>query len=181
MDLAAYTELAVRLVNTDPGERAGPDALTDRAGLRTLLADHEGWRARATDGDLARLRALRGQLRPVLEAVARGADAEADARLNALLARSVIRPRISGRDARQRRLALSEPAADVATAYAAAAVMGLAVLLTGTGADRLGVCAAAPCRRIFLDTSTNRSRRYCSERCSTRANVAAHRARHRVG
>ncbi|NEE27579.1 CGNR zinc finger domain-containing protein, partial [Streptomyces sp. SID7982] len=30
-----------------------------------------------------------------------------------------------------------------------------------------------------LDTSTNRSRRYCSDRCATRANVAAYRARKR--
>jgi hypothetical protein len=30
---------------------------------------------------------------------------------------------------------------------------------------------------VFIDTSTNRSRRYCSDRCATRANVAAYRAR----
>ena len=32
-------------------------------------------------------------------------------------------------------------------------------------------------REVFIDTSTNRSRRYCSDRCATRANVAAYRAR----
>ena len=29
----------------------------------------------------------------------------------------------------------------------------------------LGLCEAAPCRNAYLDTSTNRSRRYCSDRC----------------
>lgn len=39
---------------------------------------------------------------------------------------------------------------------------------------------APPCRNAYLDTSTNRSRRYCSDRCATRANVAAYRARKRL-
>ena len=58
--------------------------------------------------------------------------------------------------------------------------MGLAFHLTEHGADRLGLCEAAPCRNAYLDTSTNRSRRYCSDRCATRANVAAYRARKRL-
>lgn len=57
--------------------------------------------------------------------------------------------------------------------------MGLAFHLTEYGVDRLGLCQAAPCRNAYLDTSTNRSRRYCSDRCATRANVAAYRARKR--
>ena len=65
----------------------------------------------------------------------------------------------------------------MAARYAANAVMGLAVLVTQLGLDRLGICAAAGCRNAFVDTSTNRSRRYCSDRCATRANVAAYRAR----
>jgi len=48
------------------------------------------------------------------------------------------------------------------------------------GVDRLGLCEASPCRNAYLDTSTNRSRRYCSDRCATRANVAAYRARKRL-
>ena len=58
--------------------------------------------------------------------------------------------------------------------------MGLAFHLTAHGVDRLGLCEAAPCRNAYLDTSTNRSRRYCSDRCATRANVAAYRARKRL-
>jgi predicted RNA-binding Zn ribbon-like protein len=57
--------------------------------------------------------------------------------------------------------------------------MGLAMFCTELGVSRLGVCQALPCRQVYLDTSTNRSRRYCSERCATRANVAAYRQRRR--
>jgi predicted RNA-binding Zn ribbon-like protein len=42
------------------------------------------------------------------------------------------------------------------------------------------VCAAAPCTNVYVDTSPNQSRRYCSERCSSRANVAAFRARQKA-
>ena len=39
---------------------------------------------------------------------------------------------------------------------------------------------AEDCQDVFVDTSPNRSRRYCSDRCSSRANVAAYRARRRA-
>jgi predicted RNA-binding Zn ribbon-like protein len=32
---------------------------------------------------------------------------------------------------------------------------------------------------VFIDTSVNRTRRYCSDRCASRANVTAYRARKR--
>ena len=69
----------------------------------------------------------------------------------------------------------------MADQYAVGAVMGLATIVTDLGVDRLGLCQAPPCRRAYLDTSSNRSRRYCSERCASRANVAAYRARQKVG
>ena len=59
-------------------------------------------------------------------------------------------------------------------------LLGLANLVCDLGPTRLGVCAAAPCRRVFVDTSPNRSRRYCSDPCPSRANVAAYRARQRA-
>jgi predicted RNA-binding Zn ribbon-like protein len=58
--------------------------------------------------------------------------------------------------------------------------MGLSTLVCDLGATRLGVCDASPCADVFVDVSPNRSRRYCSDRCSSRANVAAYRARRRA-
>jgi predicted RNA-binding Zn ribbon-like protein len=58
--------------------------------------------------------------------------------------------------------------------------MGLAIIVVDYGATRLGVCGAERCDNVFIDTSPNRSRRYCSDRCSSRANVAAYRARRKA-
>jgi predicted RNA-binding Zn ribbon-like protein len=61
----------------------------------------------------------------------------------------------------------------------AESLMGLSTLVCDLGATRLGVCDASGCSHVFVDTSPNQSRRYCSDRCSSRANVAAYRARQR--
>lgn len=45
------------------------------------------------------------------------------------------------------------------------------------GPEHLGACSTAPCRQVYVDTSTNTSRRYCSDHRATRANVTAYRAR----
>jgi predicted RNA-binding Zn ribbon-like protein len=62
----------------------------------------------------------------------------------------------------------------------AESLMGLSTLVCDLGATRLGVCDASGCTDVFVDTSPNQSRRYCSDRCSSRANVAAYRARQRA-
>ncbi|GAA1763332.1 CGNR zinc finger domain-containing protein [Nonomuraea bangladeshensis] len=93
-------------------------------------------------------------------------------RLNALLVRYPVRPQLSAHDGGAWHLHLAEDPA-------ATAVMGLAAVVAELGADRLGRCREPRCGRAFLDTSSNRSRRYCSARCASRANVAAYRARRR--
>ena len=62
----------------------------------------------------------------------------------------------------------------------AGAVWGLAVWLCEYGSARFGVCADDRCGNVYLDTSSNCCRRFCSERCATRSHVAAHRARKRA-
>jgi len=53
-------------------------------------------------------------------------------------------------------------------------------LIVDVGANRLGVCSAERCDNVYVDTSPNASKRYCSERCASRANVAAYRARRKA-
>lgn len=179
MDLASYGELAVRLVNTADPARPGEDRLVDAAGLEALLEDRDVWRRLPRTEALPRLRTLRARLRTVFEAAARGDEAGAVREVNRLLSQTPVRPQVSGHDQQGWHLHVSEGARSVAEAYTGAAVLGLAVQLTQLGIDRLGVCGADGCRRVFLDSSTNRSRRYCGERCAGRANVAAYRARRR--
>ncbi|MFG1710643.1 CGNR zinc finger domain-containing protein [Nonomuraea sp. M3C6] len=136
------------------------------------LTSYAEWAVRlANDPDPPpELRGLRDELAAVFDA----ADDERAAveLLNALLVRYPVRPQLTDHDGRGWHLHLAEDSA-------ASAVMGLAAVVAELGVDRLGRCRDPRCERAFLDTSTNRSRRYCSARCASRANVAAFRARQR--
>ncbi|GHE46300.1 hypothetical protein GCM10017673_55310 [Streptosporangium violaceochromogenes] len=175
MDLTSYAELAVLLINS-------PDRLAGTEELPALLREGGRYRpgCRVTQGDLEALRVLRKELVAVFEAADRGDEEGVVDRLNALLIRHPVQPQISGHDGERWHMHLTEHGR-TADQYAVGAVMGLATLVTDLGVNRLGLCRAAPCRRAYLDTSSNRSRRYCSERCASRANVAAYRARRKGG
>lgn len=185
MELAYYSDLAVRLVNSEEPAR-GTDALTSVDAVRTLFGESRQAARRATDADVTRLRSVRARLRAVFEAAADGDEVLAVDLLNALLIEFPVSPQISGHELRDEdgrpdwHMHIADYAANAGAGFAATASMGLAFHLTELGADRLGICEAPPCRNAYLDTSTNRSRRYCSDRCATRANVAAYRARKRL-
>ncbi|WP_019545086.1 CGNR zinc finger domain-containing protein [Streptomyces sulphureus] len=184
MELSQYAQVAVRLVNTER-PALDEDSLTSLDAVRQLAGFQSHIVRRVTESDLTRLRAVRSRLRAVFTAASEGDEVRAVDLLNALLVEFPASPQISGHETtgpggRPRwHMHLAEHPASAAAGYAATACMGLAFLLTGVGADRLGICQAPPCRNAYVDTSTNRSRRYCSDRCATRANVAAYRARKR--
>jgi hypothetical protein len=54
-------------------------------------------------------------------------------------------------------------------------------LVTTHGPERIRSCQASPCIEVFVDTSRNGRRRYCSHRCANRVNAARHRRRQRAG
>ncbi|MET9430255.1 MULTISPECIES: CGNR zinc finger domain-containing protein [unclassified Streptomyces] len=185
MELASYSDYAVRLVNTEEPAR-NKDSLTSVEAVRALFGEASQMARRATDADVTRFRSVRARLRAVFTAADAGDQTQAVDLLNSLLLEFPVSPQISGHDyldeeGRPRwHLHLADHPSNATAGYAAIAAMGLAIHLTEFGADRLGLCQAAPCRNAYLDTSTNRSRRYCSDRCATRANVAAYRARKRL-
>ena len=55
--------------------------------------------------------------------------------------------------------------------------LGMIEVVQQQGLDRMRACAAEPCRDVFVDTSRNKSRRFCSERCANRHNISAFRER----
>ena len=185
MELAYYSDYAVHLVNSEQPDRA-EDALTSVEAVRALFGTASRTAARVTESDVARLRTVRSRLRGVFEAAAEDDETRAVDLLNDLLLEFPVSPQIAGHryldDSRRPdwHMHLAEHAANATAAYASTAAIGLAFQLTDLGVDRLGICQANPCRNAYIDTSTNRSRRYCSERCATRANVAAYRARKRL-
>ena len=185
MELSYYSDMAVRLVNTEQPER-GEDTLTTVEAVRELFGPSQQMARRATEADVTRLRGVRTRLRAVFSAAAEGDEVRAVDLLNSLLMEFPSSPQISGHEfldeeGRPRwHMHLADHAANATAGYAATACMGLAFHLTDLGVERLGICRSGPCRNAYLDTSTNRSRRYCSDRCATRANVAAYRARKRL-
>lgn len=185
MELTYYSDYAVRLVNTEEPDRR-TDTLTSVDAVRALFGPASQAAARATDSDVNRLRAVRTRLRGVFEAASEADEVRAVDLLNSLLLEFPVSPQVSGHDYLDENgrhdwhMHLADHASTATAAYAATACMGLAFQLSTLGVDRLGICEAAPCRNAYIDTSTNRSRRYCSDRCATRANVAAYRARKRL-
>jgi predicted RNA-binding Zn ribbon-like protein len=172
VDLSSYAELAVRLVNTDSLGHEGGDLLGTLDGLRALVSDREHLNHGITRVDLEALRRLRGEFRAFFVACSQGDGADAGARLNELLIQYPVHPQLSGHDGQAWHVHYTE-SGSVSDKYAAGAAMGLAVRLADLGINRFGVCRAAPCQGVFIDTSPDRTRRYCSERCANRASLAA--------
>lgn len=181
MDFVGYAERAAMLANT-------PFSSVDE--VRAHLADREWLVPQVTERDVRALQRFQRRLRTVFENGDAGHPDGAIGALNTLLAAHRITPLIvptdaagtdSGRTASGWRLHVADRAATVADLLVAESLMGLSILVCDLGPNRLGVCASSTCSTAFVDTSPNHSRRYCSDRCSSRSNVAAYRARKKAG
>lgn len=181
MDFAHYTDypvqLATDLVNTrDPVDES--DRIADVTGLGAFLDEvaehlwHPDWVV--TEDDVEEVRRLRLQLRAVFNA---GSDGEAADLLNTVLTNTGASPHVSVHGGTPH-LHFEPEGRGVAAWLGAVAAMGLSVVLCDHGSKRLGVCNSSTCQDVFIDTSRNCSRRYCSDTCSSRENVAAYRRRH---
>ena len=171
MDFLRYAERAAALVNAD---------LADEEHLRAHLADRVWLHGSVTAADVPALQRVQAQLREVFEASHAGDVTRVVSGLNDLLARHPVTPMISDHDPGNLHMHVANRSATVADLLVGEALMGLANLVCDLGPTRLGTCTASPCDHVFVDTSPNQSRRYCSDRCSSRANVAAYRARQKA-
>ena len=168
----AYARTAVDLVNAD---------VDDLVGLRALFSADQAWmRDEVLEKDVPVFRRAQRRLRDVFEYGTSGRDTDAVTELNALLEAFPVQPRISGHDSGDWHMHVTSRGASVSAEYLAGAVWGLAVWLCEYGSARFGICADGRCGNVYLDTSSNNCRRFCSERCATRSHVAAHRARKRA-
>lgn len=174
MDTSGYTShgarTAVALVNA---VSAGPTVPE----LTEVLGEYE-FAGTPGPGDLRGLRDWSAKLRRVF--TANGVD-DATAVLNALLGEVTARPRIADHDEKGPHLHYVSASAPLVDRVRACTAMGLATLVCDYGMSRLGVCCAAACGRVFVDTSRNARRRFCSSACANRTNVAAYRSRQSAG
>ncbi len=171
MDFIRYAERSAALVNAD---------LPDEAALCGHLADRSWLHKSITDADVPTLQSFQRELRPVFEASDVDDTRLVVSALNDLLATHPVTPMISDHDPEHLHMHVANRAASVAELLIGESLMGLANLVCDLGATRLGICSEPRCENVFVDTSPNQSRRYCSDRCSSRANVAAYRARQRA-
>ena len=178
----AVVTMAVELVNLlTEGERRGrryrPPAGGDRVARLNALLRESGGRS-ATEAEAAEFAPLAQQLRAVFECVAAGDLDSAAGQVNDLLRVTGAHPALERHDGEPWHVHFQ--AADdrsVAKGWAAGCATGLAIVLGGEYHDRLGVCTAPHCDRVYVDTSRNGSRRFCSTACQNRVKAAAFRER----
>lgn len=130
-----------------------------------------GWAP--TAGDLDEVKVLRTKLRAVFDAHDEAAAAEI---LNDILRDVTAVPRLSVHGEGPH-LHFESEGDSPARWLGAITAMGLTTAMIEGGYDRFGSCDSSSCDDVYVDTSRNRSRRNCSETCTTRENVAAYRSR----
>lgn len=165
-------ELAIELANA---ERA------DSEWARTFLSSHHEWFTPGTSFDLSPGETHKaGTTADLVRAVAL-ADSQDDVivRLNELLALARPRPYATDHDG-ELHLHYARPDAPVLEQLTTTVAMGLSQVVIQHGWQRLGVCSAEGCDNVYIDTSRNASRRYCSNTCASRSTVAAYRARQKT-
>ncbi|HEX9766174.1 MAG TPA: CGNR zinc finger domain-containing protein [Nitriliruptorales bacterium] len=188
--LDASVSLAVELVNaltpTHEQSRAlgSLDAEQRRWRLVAALGDREN-RARAarsaTADEIAAADEAARLLRRVFAAAQDGDLDAAAIAINEVLHRFEARPELSRHDERPWHLHFDAGAEGLAAGLAASSATALALVVNDSGTDRLGVCDAEACERVYVDTSRNASKRYCSTACQNRTKAAAFRARRAAG
>ena len=177
-------ETAVALVNLlTPGEDrsrgyeppVGPECAT----ALNAVFKSAGSRTVVTEAEVMSFTAVAGDLRAVFAAVTAGDIDGAAHRVNNMLAATGAHPTLERHDGKPWHLHFhSADEASPVKGWAAGCATGLAVVLGGELYNRLGVCTAPHCDRVYVDTSRNGSRRFCSTACQNRVKAAAFRERH---
>jgi predicted RNA-binding Zn ribbon-like protein len=163
---------AVELVNS----AAEPDTLT------TLEELEQWWTGNGYSGrhdrdtaELQSLRAIRPELRSLLTA---DRDTAAE-KTNEMLREGRALPQLVRHDQLDWHIHATSPEAALADRVKLETAMAMIDLIRVDELSRISVCADDGCDGLVLDLSRNRSRRFCSTRCSNRNAAAAYRARNR--
>jgi predicted RNA-binding Zn ribbon-like protein len=174
--------VAVALVNLlTPGEERGRAYEPPRAAaLVTELNDlfeSIASRSRATEADASDFAAVAARLRLVFAAVAAGDIDSAAREVNEILAATGAHPELERHDSEPWHVHFHATGPGLARSWEAGCATGLAIVLGGEHYDRLGACTAPRCDRVYVDTSRNGSKRFCSTACQNRVKAAAFRER----
>ena len=169
---SSAVELAIDLAN------AGLDA---SHGVVAFLTAHDEWFSPDTSLQLSTRETAQvvATARLVRDVALAQSQADVLARLNELLALARPRPYATDHDG-ELHLHYARPDAPAVEQLTTTVAMGLSQVVVQHGWQRLGVCSAEGCGNVYVDTSRNASRRYCSNTCASRSTVAAYRARQKA-
>jgi predicted RNA-binding Zn ribbon-like protein len=179
----AVVTVAVGLVNSlTPGQAHGrhyqaPTGEQQHAAVTAALRTGLPTARPVTPLEAADLAVTAAQLRVVFDAVEAGSVDTAARQINALLAGTGARPQLDRHDGEPWHLHFHGSTDSLAQGWAAGCATGLAVVLGTELYERLGVCTAPRCDRVYVDVSRNGTRRFCSTSCQNRVKAAAFRAR----
>lgn len=176
------TEQACKLVNAltpghDGTRPVQPPPSGRRAQVVSDLLARPDYEPQVGETDADGMVALAESLRVVFEAAAGGDLDTAATAVNALMREMGSVPQLDRARGGGWTLHFHGRDPGLVIGWGAGIAAGLALAIGSDLAGRLGVCQADPCDRVFVDTSKNAGRRFCSTRCQSRVKAAAHRAR----
>jgi predicted RNA-binding Zn ribbon-like protein len=180
----AVVTVAVQLANAlTPGTAHGrpyfPPGGSDLTAAATAALRAGTPRTReVTPEEADKFLAVAASVRAVFDAVAVGRTDDAAALVNQMLSDTGARPQLDRHDGEPWHLHFHSAEDSLVTGWAAGCATGLAVVLGSDLGGRLGVCTAPRCDRVYVDTSRNATRRFCSTACQNRVKAAAFRAAH---
>lgn len=155
------------------------DAVDALGVTREVLSVDPPSRDRLTRQDVPAFISLARELQEIHEHLDVGDVDGAAERINALLARHSAHPHLALEEGRWQ-LHHHPADAEVVPMWTAITADALARLVADGQHDRIGRCSASDCGRFYLDTTKNRSRRFCSTTCQNRVKAAAFRHRNRT-
>jgi predicted RNA-binding Zn ribbon-like protein len=176
-------DVASRLVNAlTPGLDGGhevelPGADERIAKTAAALGGHGRPTPHVTARQATSLAAYAAQMRRVFDAAHAGDLADATRVLNTMLKRTGARPQLDPLPDGGWHVHFHGTTDGLATGWAAGCASGLALAIGSDLAGRLGICEAERCDRVYVDTSKNAQRRFCSTACQNRMKTQAYRAR----
>lgn len=176
------TQVACGLVNLlTPGEDRGRahDVPADPAAVVRTLLERDDYHPTVSSAVGREFVAMAARLRTVFEAADRDDVGEAVTVVNDMLEEYGARPRLDAAAGGGWTLHFHGRDPGLVVGWGAGVAVGLAMAIGSDLAGRIGVCSAPACDRVYVDTSRNGGRRFCSTRCQSRVKAAAHRARAR--
>ncbi len=176
-DVVTY---AVTLINdVTPGERHGrpfPAPADLVTAVREAMPPSRT-PGHPTEQEAAELAEWVARLRQVVELVAAGDVDGACLALNEIMRATGAVPRLARHDGEPWHVHYHSADAEWALGSAASIATAVAIVLGTAAVDRLGICNAPACDRVYVDISRNGTRRFCSTACQNRVKAAAFRAR----